>query len=135
MSRNGCEEEAEEKLGKFRKENKRFQGVLPVLKENINDVEKNISFLQEVYDEVPDQPYDDDSDEGESLNDFLEGYICQFDDLKYEEPENKEKEFFRIAVSVVAMLPNNIRDVEEHVSRQTFEVEKLLAQPLDEDEG
>ena len=60
--------------------------------------------------------------------------MSEFDDLKYEEPENRQKEFLRIAVSAVATLPNDIQDVEEHVGRHTHKVEKLLAQPLAEDE-
>ena len=58
-------EQAKEALEKFEEENERFQGFfLSVLKKNLNDVEENISFLQEVYDEVRDQPYDDDSERG-----------------------------------------------------------------------
>ena len=56
-------------------------------------------------------------------HEFLEGFICQLNDPEDEEPENREKEFLRIAVSIVATLANDIQ-----------EVEKLLAQPLEDDE-
>ena len=94
-------------------------------------------FCRKVYDEVRYWPYDNDVvqiDEGDSPGGFLMGYICEFDDLKYEEPENGQKEFLRIAVSAVAALPNDIEDVEEHVGRHTHKIEKFLAQPLEEDE-
>ena len=124
--------EAEEKLGKFGKESDILQGFfLSVLKQNLDDIEKNISFLQEVYDEVRGRPYEDDAiDAVRCPGGLLEGYICQFDDLEYEEPEKRQKEFLRIAVSVVAMLPHDYQEVKEHVSRRILEVEKLLAQPL-----
>ena len=121
-------EQAKEALEKFRAENKRSRGFfLSVLKKEIDDVEENISFLQKVYDEVRYLPYDDDDveiDEGESPGGFLLGYVSDFEDLKYEEPENRQKEFLRIAVSAVAVLPNDIQDVEEHLGRHTHEGRK-----------
>ena len=44
--------------------------------------------------------------------------------------KKRQKEFLRIAVSVVAMLPHDYQEVREHVSRRILEVGKLLAQPL-----
>ena len=127
-----------ESLEKFRAESERFRGFfLSVLKKEVNDVEANISFLQKIYDEVRYLPYDDEVvqiDEGESPGGFLAGYICEFDDLKYEEPENRQREFLRIAVSAVAVLPNDIQDVEAHVGRHTHKIENFLAHPLEEDE-
>ena len=129
-------EEAEEKLGKFGKESDILQGFfLSVLKQNLDDVEKNISFLQEFHDEVRGRPYEDDAIDALGCPvGLLEGCICQFDDLEYEDPENKEKEFLRIAVSVVAMLPHDYQEVKEDVSRRILEVENLLKAPLDEAE-
>ena len=64
------------------------------------------------------RPYEDDAIDAVGCpGGLLEGYICQFDGLEYEEPENREKEFLRIAVSVIAMLPNDYQEVREHVSR------------------
>ena len=120
-------EEAEEKLGKFGKESEILQGFfLSVLKQNLDDVEKNISFLQEFHDEVRGRPYEDDAIDAVGCpGGLLEGYICQFDDMEYEEPEKRQKEFLPIAVSVVAMLPHDYQEVKEHVSRRILEVEKL----------
>ena len=77
------------------------------------------------------RPYEDDAIDAVGCpGGLMEGYICQFDNLEYEEPEKRQKEFLPIAVSVVAMLPNDYQEVKEHVSRRILEVEKLLAQPL-----
>ena len=76
-------------------------------------------------------PYEDDAIDAVGYPvGLLEGYICWFDDLEYEEPEKRQKEFLPISVSVVAMLPHDYQEVKEHVSRRILEVEKLLAQPL-----
>ena len=85
--------QAGEAFEKFRRKNKGFRGFfLSVLKKHAGNVGENISSLEEVYDEVRDMPYDYDAaeiDQWESPGGFLLGYMSDFEDLKYEDPENR----------------------------------------------
>ena len=82
------------------------------------------------------RPYEDDAIDAVGCpGGLLEGYVCQFDDLEYEEPEKRQKEFLRIAVFVVAMLSHDYQEVKEHASRRILKVENLLKAPLDEAEN